>query len=218
MARCVSSLLTTPVLGSPFVSGCDGSLRFEPADDAATPVLGSPVQCERLPTLLHCVPADDVCPWLSTYHTHHCPTSPCVHALLSSPLMVSIFDSPVYSAGYVTAYHSKRAICITVVCFYDLRSLSFQLTSSGLSGHHLILAVILIFKHATFLRLSNMTSKSALIRAELDYRDANIDSSIQKYLTASSQEHSVELFAAFIIATDIVPSESSVKNRVYKDH
>ncbi|KAH9028581.1 hypothetical protein EDB85DRAFT_1970249, partial [Lactarius pseudohatsudake] len=88
------------------------------------------------------------------------------------------------------------------------------LTSSGLSSHYLILAVILIFKHATFLRLSIIASKSALTRAEQDYRDANIDSSIQQYLTASSQEHSVELFAAFIMATDIVPSESSVKNRV----
>ncbi|KAH9047725.1 hypothetical protein EDB84DRAFT_1575169 [Lactarius hengduanensis] len=78
-----------------------------------------------------------------------------------------------------------------------------NLISSGLSGHYLVLAVILIFKHATFLRISNPTPGSALTRAELDYRDANIDSSIQQYLTASSQEHSVELFAAFIMATDI---------------
>ncbi|KAH9000678.1 hypothetical protein EDB86DRAFT_536340 [Lactarius hatsudake] len=49
-----------------------------------------------------------------------------------------------------------------------------------------------------------MASGSALTRAELDYRHANIDSSIQTYLTSSSQEHSVELFAAFIMATDIV--------------
>ncbi|KAH8980220.1 hypothetical protein EDB86DRAFT_573320 [Lactarius hatsudake] len=139
MPRCVSSLLTTPVLGSPVVSGCDASLRFEPVDDAC-PRLSSPI--------------------------------PCVHALPSSLLM---------------------------------------LTSSGLTGHHLILAVILIFKHATFLRLSNLASESALTCAELDYRNGNIDSFIQKYLTASSQEHSVELFAAFTMATDI---ESSVKNRV----
>ncbi|KAH9081436.1 hypothetical protein EDB83DRAFT_544428 [Lactarius deliciosus] len=74
-------------------------------------------------------------------------------------------------------------------------------------------AVILIFKHATFLRLSNVTSKSALPRAELDYRDANIDSSIQKYLMASSQEHSVELFAAFIMATDIVVGQKPCVER-----
>ncbi|KAH9002664.1 hypothetical protein EDB86DRAFT_2897244 [Lactarius hatsudake] len=71
-----------------------------------TPVLGSPVECERLLALLRCVPAD-VCPWRSTYYTHRWPTSPCVHALLSSLLMVSIFGSPVHSAGCVTAYHSK---------------------------------------------------------------------------------------------------------------
>ncbi|KAH9030087.1 hypothetical protein EDB84DRAFT_1495351 [Lactarius hengduanensis] len=80
MARCVSSLLTTPVLGSP-------------------------VQCERLPTLLHCVPADDACLWLSTYYTHRWPTSP--------PLMVFIFSSSVHSADYVNAYHSKRAIFVS---------------------------------------------------------------------------------------------------------
>ncbi|KAH9035848.1 hypothetical protein EDB84DRAFT_1207001 [Lactarius hengduanensis] len=64
-------------------------------------------------------------------------------------------------------------------------------------------AVILIFKHATFLRLSNLMSKSALTRAELDYGDANTDLNIRQYLLASSQEHSVELFSTFIMATDI---------------
>ncbi|KAH9010873.1 hypothetical protein EDB85DRAFT_2160535 [Lactarius pseudohatsudake] len=96
---------------------------------------------------------------------------------------------------------------------YDL---SFQLTSSlgdhhFILGdhHHLILAVILILKHATLLRHSNLSPKSALIRAELDYREANIDLVIQQYL-ASSQEHIVELFEEFIMDTDIVPSQSSV--------
>ncbi|KAH9001720.1 hypothetical protein EDB92DRAFT_95010 [Lactarius akahatsu] len=78
-----------------------------------------------------------------------------------------------------------------------------NLTSTGLSGHHLILAVILILKHATFIRLSNVSPESALTHAELHYRHANIDSNIQQYLTTSSQEHSIELFAAFIMATDI---------------
>jgi len=64
-------------------------------------------------------------------------------------------------------------------------------------------AVILILKHATFLRLSDLTSESAITRAELDYREANIDLKIRQYLTASSQEHSVEQFAGFIMATDI---------------
>ena len=68
----------------------------------------------------------------------------------------------------------------------------------------LVEAVILILKHATFLRLSNMSPESALTHAEVDYREANIDSSIRQYLTAPSQEHSDELFAGFIMATDVI--------------
>ena len=64
-------------------------------------------------------------------------------------------------------------------------------------------AVILISKHATFLRLSHLSPQSALTHAELDYREANIDSKIQQLLTTSLQEHTVELFAGFIMATDI---------------
>ncbi|KAH9040351.1 hypothetical protein EDB85DRAFT_130859 [Lactarius pseudohatsudake] len=89
-----------------------------------------------------------------------------------------------------------------------------KLTSSGLSGHHLILAVILIFKHATFLRLSNIASESVLTRAELDYRDANIDLYVQLYLTASSQEYSVELFAAFIMAINIVVGQKPCVEKI----
>jgi len=63
-------------------------------------------------------------------------------------------------------------------------------------------AVIIILKHATFLRLSNLSPESALTHAELGYREANIDSKIQQYLTPPSQEHSLELFAHFIMATD----------------
>ncbi|KAH9051660.1 hypothetical protein EDB87DRAFT_772915 [Lactarius vividus] len=85
-----------------------------------------------------------------------------------------------------------------------------NLTTTDLSGHHLILAVILILKHATLLRSSNLSPKLALTHAELNYRAANIDVNIQQYLMASSQEHSVDLFAAFIMATDILPSPSSV--------
>ncbi|KAH9005538.1 hypothetical protein EDB86DRAFT_1454797 [Lactarius hatsudake] len=103
----------------------------------------------------------------------------------------SIVLTSVCSAAYVTSYHSK---CLTTT---DLR------------GHHLILAVILILKHATLLRLSNLSPISALTNAELDYRAADIDVNIQQYLMTSSQEHSVELFAAFIMAIDILPSQSS---------
>jgi hypothetical protein len=64
-------------------------------------------------------------------------------------------------------------------------------------------ALIIIMKHATFLRLSNMMPKPALIQAELDFQKANIDLKIQQYLLASSQEHSIELYTRFIMATDI---------------
>ena len=63
-------------------------------------------------------------------------------------------------------------------------------------------AVILILKHATFLRLSNLSQESALAQAELDYQAADIDLKIQQHITASSQEHSVELCTDFIMATD----------------
>ncbi|KAH9080333.1 hypothetical protein EDB83DRAFT_2670633 [Lactarius deliciosus] len=173
MPRCVSSLLTTPVLGSPVALQLD--------------------------------------------------VSGCQLFYIVCLLMMSVLGFPpiILTAGllFVSTPRTATKAKITFLFLYQIVQVMSlptiqNLTSSGLSGHHLILTVILIFKHATFLRLSNVTSKSALLRAELDYRDANIDSSIQKYLMASSQEHSVELFAAFIMATDIVPSESSVKNRV----
>ena len=64
-------------------------------------------------------------------------------------------------------------------------------------------AVILIFKHATFLRLSNLSAESALTYAEMDYWASKIDLKIQEYLMASSHENSVDQFADFIMATDI---------------
>jgi len=64
--------------------------------------------------------------------------------------------------------------------------------------------------HATPLR-SNLLSKSALTHAELAYQEANIDLRIQQYLRASSQEHTVQQFVGFIMATEIGPSQSSVE-------
>jgi len=81
---------------------------------------------------------------------------------------------------------------------------------TGLSGHHLILAVILILKHATFLWLSNKP-ESALTLVELDYQKANIDLKVQEYLKASSPEHIVEEFTHFIMATEIASSQSLVQ-------
>ncbi|KAH9019886.1 hypothetical protein EDB85DRAFT_2294043 [Lactarius pseudohatsudake] len=83
-----------------------------------------------------------------------------------------------------------------------------NLTPTSLGGYHLIFAVIVILKHATFLRLSNMSAESALTRAEVDYREGNIDSKIRQHLTAPSQEHSDEPFAGFIMAIDLSSVES----------
>ncbi|KAH9034809.1 hypothetical protein EDB85DRAFT_1945465, partial [Lactarius pseudohatsudake] len=84
-----------------------------------------------------------------------------------------------------------------------------NLIATSLGRYHLALAVIIILKRATSLRLSNLSPEHALTHAELDYREANIDLKIRQHLIASSsQEHSVELFASFIMATDV----SSVTN------
>jgi hypothetical protein len=63
-------------------------------------------------------------------------------------------------------------------------------------------AIILILKHAMFLRPSNKSEK-ALSQAEQNYRGANIDSKIQQYLKLLSFENSVKQFSGFIMATDM---------------
>ena len=63
-------------------------------------------------------------------------------------------------------------------------------------------AATIILKHATLLRTSN-TPEEALNNAELDYQRANIDESIQQYLTACTSDVSVEQFAGFIMGTEI---------------
>ena len=60
-------------------------------------------------------------------------------------------------------------------------------------------AILLLFKHAMFLRLSN-TTDSALNIAGLNYQKSDIDLKIQDYLKAS---HSIEEVTAFIMETDI---------------
>ena len=64
-------------------------------------------------------------------------------------------------------------------------------------------AVILIFKHATFLRLSNSLEESALTHAEMHFWASKIDLKIQEHLVASSHKYTVEQFADFIMGTDI---------------
>ncbi|KAN0130010.1 hypothetical protein V8E53_012164 [Lactarius tabidus] len=84
-----------------------------------------------------------------------------------------------------------------------------NLVNNGLSSHHLIIAVILILRHATFLRSSN-NSRAALTQAEVDYQESNIDLKIQEYLEASTCDD-VGQFASFINATEIVSAQSSLK-------
>ncbi|KAH9042982.1 hypothetical protein EDB84DRAFT_1472272 [Lactarius hengduanensis] len=58
-----------------------------------------------------------------SYHTHDWPISMCVHALLSSLLMVFIFISPACSACYGPAYNSKCTIFVSqlsVSMAYDI--------------------------------------------------------------------------------------------------
>ena len=63
-------------------------------------------------------------------------------------------------------------------------------------------AVTLILKHATLLRTSHLP-KAALTNVDLDYQKANIDGSIQQYLTAYASDISVEQFTGFIMGTEI---------------
>ncbi|KAN0137574.1 hypothetical protein V8E53_004625 [Lactarius tabidus] len=84
-----------------------------------------------------------------------------------------------------------------------------NLVKNGFSNHHLIIAVILILRHATLLLPSN-ESEAALSQAELDYQESSIDLKIQEYLVAFASED-VSQFAGFIKATEIASSQSSVK-------
>ena len=63
-------------------------------------------------------------------------------------------------------------------------------------------AVTLILKHATLLRTTNQP-EAALTNVELDYQRANLDESIQQFLTECASDVSVEQFASFIMGTEI---------------
>ncbi|KAH9007775.1 hypothetical protein EDB83DRAFT_2460225, partial [Lactarius deliciosus] len=90
-----------------------------------------------------------------------------------------------------------------------------KFTPTSLGSYHLIFAVILILKHATFLRLSNMSPESALTHAEVDYREANIDSRIRQYLSAPSSKQSDKLHADFIMTTDVTCTHMGVSSRKF---
>ena len=67
-------------------------------------------------------------------------------------------------------------------------------------------AVILILKHATFIRLSypgsNLEGKLSLAHADVHYEEANIDLKIQEFLKTSEEQSHMQ-FVDFIMATDI---------------
>ncbi|KAF8257267.1 hypothetical protein EI94DRAFT_1759526 [Lactarius quietus] len=84
---------------------------------------------------------------------------------------------------------------------YKLRDVKVHLT--------FVKVIILILKHAMFLRASN-SAQLALFQAEKNYQGSNIHSKIQEYLKAFSPEDSVQQFAGFIMATDMESSQSSI--------
>ena len=63
-------------------------------------------------------------------------------------------------------------------------------------------AVTLILKHATLLRTSNLP-EAALTNVDLDYKEQNIDKSIQQYLAVHASHLSEEQFVGFIMGTKI---------------
>jgi len=72
------------------------------------------------------------------------------------------------------------------------------------SKHHLIFAIVIILKHAMFLRPSNH-SQSALSQAGKNYQGSNTDSRIQEYLKAYPPEDTSDRkLVGFIMATDMV--------------
>ena len=75
---------------------------------------------------------------------------------------------------------------LTVVLAITIWSLVFHFISPRV---YLIFvkAVVVILRHATLLRLSNIPSELALTHAELEYQEANIDSKICEHLMVSSQ-------------------------------
>ena len=64
-------------------------------------------------------------------------------------------------------------------------------------------AVVIILKHATFLHLSNLSSNSALIKADLQYQEANIDLKMEEYLATTCPEPSVTQSVSFIMSTNM---------------
>ena len=79
-------------------------------------------------------------------------------------------------------------------------------------------AIILICKHAALLSLLGISTKLALTQAESDYQNANIASTIEDHLVASTQDYSIENSVDFLIKTHIgLSSLASTKIQTVAD-
>jgi len=92
---------------------------------------------------------------------------------------------------------------LTIQHIISLHTIQNLIKQKQFSLLHLVFAITLILKHATFLRIS-ISPKSALTKAELNYQKANIDVIIKQHLKACASEQSVEQFVHFIMNTDII--------------
>ena len=138
--------------------------------------------------LFICYSSNNLTTWLDEAHyvaAHH---SKCIIFELSLPVSVAN-DLYLSSVSYLV---------LAIIIWWLVLHLFFIL-----SVINYVKAVILIFKHATFLHLSNSSAESALTYAEKDFWASKIDLKIQEHLVASSHNNSVEQFAHFIMATDI---------------
>ena len=118
--------------------------------------------------------------------------------------MLSLFLTIAYDIFFFSSFFESTATFIWSMVFHVF-TFRMYLTFE--------IAVTLILKHATFLWLSN-SPLSALTKAEWDYWRANLDVAIQQHLITHGPEHSVELFASFVMGTDfglcILPSVTSI--------
>ncbi|KDR68943.1 hypothetical protein GALMADRAFT_160725 [Galerina marginata CBS 339.88] len=107
----------------------------------------------------------------------------------------------------VKAHTSFFKIFVDSVCSSFFRNLwvtyimSMKVIQQFFSANtrcHLMIATLIILRHATILRPSGFSAKSALAQAELDYQKLNISIKITQHFTASPQEYSVQNFVDFI--------------------
>jgi len=64
-------------------------------------------------------------------------------------------------------------------------------------------AILIILKHATTLRLSELSAKPALVQAESDYQKLTIGLKILQCFSATPQEYSVLNFVDFIMGVSV---------------